>query len=67
MKKKMSTNVITHWLERYVSQTYQVENNYNTILYKSEVSEDQIKQLKRNWKVLNLQMLYVIKLKALLI
>ena len=28
----MSTNVITRWLKRWVSQTHQVENNNNTIL-----------------------------------
>ena len=26
MKKKMSTNIITHWLEGWVSQTHHVEN-----------------------------------------
>ena len=32
MKKKMSTNAITWWLEGWVSQTLRVENNDNTIL-----------------------------------
>ena len=32
MKKKMSTNVLTLWLEERVSQTHQVDNNDNTIL-----------------------------------
>ena len=31
MKKKTSTNIITHWLEEWVSQTNQVENIDNTI------------------------------------
>ena len=31
MKKKMSSNVITRWLEEWVIQTHQVENNDNTI------------------------------------
>ena len=30
MKKKTSTNIITHWLEGWVNQT-QVENNDNVI------------------------------------
>ena len=28
----MSSNVIIHWLERWVSQTHHMENNNNTIL-----------------------------------
>ena len=32
MKKKMSANAITCWLEGWVSQTHQVKNNDNTIL-----------------------------------
>ena len=32
LHQKMSSNVITHWLERWVSQTHQMENNNNTIL-----------------------------------
>ena len=32
MKKKMSTNVLTLWLEEWVSQTHQVDNNDNAIL-----------------------------------
>ena len=46
-KKKMSTNVMIHWLGGWVSQTHEVENNNNTIL---DIlgSENQIKHLRRN-------------------
>ena len=47
-KKKITTNVTTRWPERWVSQTYQVEINDNTILDVFLVSEDQIEHLKRN-------------------
>ena len=67
MKKKMSSNVITHWLEEWVIQTHQVENNDNTIFDVILVSEDQIEDLSRNSKGLNLQLLRISKLQALLI
>ena len=67
MKKKMLTNVITRWLEEWVIQTHQVENNDNTIFDVFLVSEDQIEDLRRSSKGLNLQMLCISKLKALLI
>ena len=62
MTKKMSTNAINRWLEGWVSQTHPVEKNDNTIL----VSEDQIQHLRRNSKVLNVQILRINKFKALL-
>ena len=40
MKKKMSTNVLTRWLKRWVGLTHQVENNDNTILDVFSVSEN---------------------------
>ena len=48
MKKKRSTNVITWWLEGWVSQIRQVENNDNKILDVFLVLEDQIKHLRRS-------------------
>ena len=48
MKKKRSTNVITWWLEGWVGQIRQVENNDNTILDVFLVLEDQIKHLRRS-------------------
>ena len=51
MKKKMSTNIIIHWLEGWVSQT-QVENNNNTILdvfsirRPNQTPQEQIKSFK---------------------
>ena len=48
MKKKMSTNVITLSLEGWISQTHQVEKNYNTIFNVFLVSEDQIKHPRRS-------------------
>ena len=60
MKKKMWTNVITRWF----SQMHQVENNDNTIL-NVLVSKDQIEHLRRSKNVLNLEVLCIIKLKAL--
>ena len=47
MKKKMSTNAMTHWLEGWISQTHQLENNDNAIL-DILVSGNQIKHLRRN-------------------
>ena len=67
MKKKMSSNVITRWLEEWVIQTHQVENNDNTIFDVILVSEDQIEHLRRSSKGLNLQLLCISKLQALLI
>ena len=66
MKKKTSANVITWWLEGWVSQTHQVWSN-NRILDVFLVSKEQIELLRRSEKVLNLQMLCITKLKALLI
>ena len=63
----MSSNVITRWLEEWVIQTHQVENNDNTIFDVILVSEDQIEHLRRSSKDLNLQLLCISKLKALLI
>ena len=60
MKRKMWTNVITRWF----SQMHQVENNDNTIL-NVLVSKDQIEHLRRSKNVLNLEVLCIIKLKAL--
>ena len=67
MKKKMSSNVITHWLEEWVIQTHQVENNDNTIFDVILVSEDQIEDMSRSSKGLNLQLLRISKLQTLLI
>ena len=59
MKKKMLTNVINHWLEEWVSQTHQIENNNNTIFDVFLVSEDQIECLRRSSNVfLNLKHSY---------
>ena len=54
-------------MEGWVSQTHQVENKDNTILDVFLVSENQIEHFRRSYKVLNLQMLCIAKLKALLI
>ena len=67
MKKKMSSNVITHWLEEWIIQTHQVENNDNTIFDVILVSEDQIEHMSRSSKGLNLQLLRISKLQTLLI
>ena len=67
MKKKISSNVITRWLDEWVIQTHQVENNDNTIFDVILVSEDQIEHLRRSSKGLNLQLLCISKLQALLI
>ena len=67
MKKKMSSNVITRWLEEWVIQTHQVENNDNTIFDVILVSEDQIEHMSRSSKGLNLQLLRISKLQTLLI
>ena len=48
MKKKMSTNVITHWLEQWISQRHQMEINDNKILDVFLVSGDQKEHLKRS-------------------
>ena len=45
MKTKTSTNNKTCLLEAWASQTYQVENNANTILDVFLESEDQIEHL----------------------
>ena len=67
MKEKMSSNVITCWLEEWVIQTYQVESNNNTSFDVILVSEDQIEHLRRNSKGLNWQLnLKHFKLKAFL-
>ena len=63
----MSSNVITHWLEEWVIQTHQVENNDNTIFDVILVSEDQIEDMSRSSKGLNLQLLRISKLQTLLI
>ena len=47
MKKKVSTNAMTCWLEGWISQTHQLENNDNAIL-DILVSGNQIKHLRRN-------------------
>ena len=67
MKKKISSNVITRWLDERVIQTHQVENNDNTIFDVILVSEDPIEHLRRSSKDLNLQLLCISKLKALFI
>ena len=44
----MPANVITRWLEGWVSQTHEVEINDNTILDVFLASEDQIEHLGRS-------------------
>ena len=60
----MYTSIITHWPGGWISQT-QVENDNNTLLHVSLVSEDQIEHLRKSF--LNLQMLCITTLKTLLI
>ena len=53
----MPTNIITRFLEGWVSLTHQVENNDNTILHIFLVSEIQIENLKKKKKVLSLALI----------
>ena len=66
MKKKMWTNVITRWLERWLVR--HIRWKITVIqFWMFLVSEDQTEHLRRSKNVLNLQILCITKLKALLI
>ena len=64
IKKKISSSIITRWLEEWVIQTHHVENNDNTLFDVILVSEDHIEHLRRSSKSLNLHLLCISKFKA---
>ena len=58
MKKKISANVITYWLEGCVSQTHQMGNNGNTIynfgcFFSNERSNQTPQEELRSFKFVN--------------
>ena len=46
MKQRMSTNVITHWLEGWISQTHQMEINDGIQLWVCNFGQTPLEELK---------------------